>query len=164
MLSGQAPRPGLHGARRSHGGPQLPADDLRVATAVGVSAGAVNGMLINVLAGVKYQIWNTPRQGQTFPTMAAEMWQQGGMRAFMKGMYATGLRDTVFGTTYEVLRTALRKRYAPDPNGRHGAASGSEAAPRPMRMRLFGCDVVAALVATIASGPLNYARNMQFAR
>lgn len=68
---------------------QLPTDDLRVATAVGVGAGAVNGMMINVLAVVKYHMWNSPRR-LTFASAAREMLAHGGGKAFLKGMYATG--------------------------------------------------------------------------
>jgi len=69
-----------------------------------------------------------------------------------------GLRDTVFGATYEVLREVLRRRLA----GPNAGADRKRAAEG--RLAVFGSDMLAALAATIASGPLNYARNMQFAR
>lgn len=77
---------------------------------MGIAAGAINGMVLNQLATVKYHVWNT-RTMQNFWSAAHSMAKAGGLPAFTRGIWATGSRDVVFGLCYEVGRTYLRKSW-----------------------------------------------------
>jgi hypothetical protein len=75
-----------------------------LASAVGITAGAINGIALNQLAVVKYHVWND-RQASNFTSAARRLYQAGGLPTFFRGARVTGLRDTVFGIIYEVGRT-----------------------------------------------------------
>lgn len=70
-------------------------------------AGAINGMVLNQLATIKYQVWND-KSVNSFWSATRLMVRTGGLRAFTRGIWATGLRDITFGVCYEVGRTELR--------------------------------------------------------
>jgi hypothetical protein len=143
-------------------------------------------MVLNQLSTVKYHMWNS-KESLNFLSACAGMWKAGRWRPFTKGLFTTGqqetrtqayvrtqvrsctharthphslthsltkpvsgLRDTIFGLTYEVLRTSLRK---------HTFSLGA----REYKPSQFSSNIAAGLAATIVSGPLNYARNMQYA-
>eukprot|EP00045_Choanoeca_perplexa_P002971 m.27980 g.27980 ORF g.27980 m.27980 type:complete len:324 (-) comp11797_c0_seq1:50-1021(-) len=113
------------------------------AIVVGVTAGFVNGMLLNHLATVKYYTWNTAGGSNlSFAQACREMYATRGYRPFMRGMMATGYRDMFFGLTYEWLRTRYRDRTP---------------------FSKLTINLMAGACATVVSGPLNYARNMQYA-
>lgn len=75
-----------------------------LASAVGVTAGAINGVALNQLAVVKYHVWNDHKPAN-FMSAARRLYAAGGLRAFYRGARVTGVRDTVFGVIYEVGRT-----------------------------------------------------------
>jgi len=115
----------------------------------GLLAGAVNGLVMNPFARIKYQYWGRS-QTQTiqgsFIKIGVDMFKQGGLRPFFVGASATIQRDVVFGAFYAILR--------------HELASDTAHAPG---MNQFSANVVAASVATILSSPYNYIRNMNYA-
>jgi len=111
---------------------------------VGSVAGALNGMFLNQLATVKYHMWNNP--GWSFSTASSHMYRKGGLNVFFKGIRATGMRDMTFGCVYEPLRRLLRRL--------HPDLSSSV---------VFLFNAASAAVATVASGPFNYIRTMQYA-
>eukprot|EP00730_Choanoeca_flexa_P018799 TRINITY_DN9160_c0_g2_i1.p1 TRINITY_DN9160_c0_g2~~TRINITY_DN9160_c0_g2_i1.p1 ORF type:complete len:323 (+),score=30.55 TRINITY_DN9160_c0_g2_i1:139-1107(+) len=112
------------------------------AMAVGLSAGFANGIMLNQLATVKYYTWNKSGRNLSFLSACARMYQQAGIRPFLRGMMATGARDMVFGLTYEWIRSRYRDKLSTS--------------------ALF-VNMTAGAAATVVSGPLNYVRNMQYA-
>ena len=131
--------------------PQLLVDSPVVAQlAIGCIAGTLNGLALNQLQIVKYQLWSTPLTQQLASAggspirrngvirVAQEMLERGGVRVFFRGVGVSILRDSVFGMLYETIRR--------------------------VRPPVTGCDffwnLSAAVVASTATAPLNYCRNM----
>lgn len=109
----------------------------------GLLAGSINGLLTNGVSAVKYHTWG--QEKRSFFSSIKEMKLQGGSAAFTKGTIATIGRDSLFGITYEVVRHEIQNKTK---------------APNPVTQ--FFCNAGAASIATIASGPLNYARTIQY--
>lgn len=116
---------------------------------VGSSSGLVCGVLTNNVAAVKYHTWG--QEDRSFFSSVREMWQQGGIRPFVKGTSATVLRDITYGCVYEVLRSRVKSAF-PLTNNAYNQETFS-----------FFCNCIAALIAIIAASPFNYARNMKYA-
>jgi hypothetical protein len=133
----------LHPYLRSNIGMTEPAAQF----CIGLIAGSANGVLTNGISAAKYHTWGD--EGRTFFSSVYDMWTNGGYKPFIKGTAATVSRDAVFGSTYEVLRHLM---YAQ-------AKKFNDDAPQTK----FLCDSLAAGTATIASGPFNYVRSMQYA-
>lgn len=117
---------------------------------VGLSAGAINGSLLNQLATVKHQSWG--KEGAKFLETAFLMYRRGGIRPFFKGNLATTQRDTIFGVVYETGRHSL-KQYV---------LNRQDQSPLALPINI-ACDCTAAAFGTIMSSPLNYVRNMKYA-
>lgn len=113
---------------------------------VGTFAGSVSGAITNPLSAIKSYLWKNA--GNTFSSSVINMWKKGKLKPFLKGTTATVTRDTIFGSTYEVLRsiasTQLKKHELLDANTK------------------FIGNLTAASFATIASAPLNYVRTLQY--
>ena len=88
----------------------------------GQVAGLANGLLLNPLACVKYQIWGHCEPNRAFMQQARSMMRNGGAAVFFRGAPATCLRDSVFGATFSGLR---RGRGARD-SGQEGGRSAGE--------------------------------------
>ena len=93
----------------------------------GNTAGAVSGVVLNQLTAIKYASWDAEHG---FLTTAQRMWQEGGIRPFMKGIVPTVLRDTIFGGVFALskegcarLLTRVRQR------GRKKGGAASSALP-----------------------------------
>lgn len=112
---------------------------------IGMSAGSVSGALTNSISAIKYHMWGD--ENRSFYSSAKQMRSSGGIEPFFKGTSATMGRDMVFGSAYEVLRTQIRAELL-----KYDCEYHTEIA-----------NGTAAGIATIASGPLNYVRNMQYA-
>lgn len=110
----------------------------------GTAAGAMNALILNPLSALKYKTWGRD-VNRGMPTEALSMWRKAGLRPFYNGLLPTLLRDVVFGGCY----TYLRYEWI----GHNDI---------PAEHQWVG-NVVAAAVATIASGPFNLARNVQYA-
>ncbi|CAM2975514.1 Mitochondrial carrier protein [Legionella steigerwaltii] len=119
---------------------------------VGMVAGSIGGISTNSISAVKYHTWG--KEDASFRKSAQEMWAQGGFKPFIKGTTATVTRDMVFGSTYEMLRSLMRAK----------AKKAESKAPssKPSYQEFF-YNASAAGLATIASSPFNYVRNMQYA-
>ncbi|KTC92381.1 hypothetical protein OQJ15_11640 [Fluoribacter dumoffii] len=117
---------------------------------VGMAAGSIGGAITNSISAVKYHTWG--QENASFRSSSKEMWIQGGLNPFLKGTMATMTRDMVFGSTYEMLRsvTGVTKKSADKTSN---LAKHQE----------FIYNAGAAGLATIASSPFNYVRNMQYA-
>lgn len=113
---------------------------------IGTCAGSTSGALTNSISAIKYQMWG--KENVSFITTVRDMWLHRGIKPFINGTRATVARDMLFGSTYEVLRTVFREQLSVS----HGKKSHFD----------FFCNSAAAGIATIASGPLNYVRNIQY--
>ena len=113
----------------------------------GTAAGMTNALILNPITAVKYKTWSRMEAGPgTKTTMLCEargMWNHGGVRPFCNGLLPTLCRDVVFGGCYTVLR--LEFQY-------YGL---------PPEYQWAG-NMFAAALATVLSGPLNLARNVQY--
>eukprot|EP00038_Savillea_parva_P014343 m.10808 g.10808 ORF g.10808 m.10808 type:complete len:481 (-) comp2780_c0_seq1:144-1586(-) len=107
----------------------------------GSLAGVFSSGILNPLQAVKYRTWfkNDPRAAWH---EAARMWANGGWAPFMRGLWPRLMRDIVFGATY----TSLRFRWG-------------EQVPEHLELLT---NTLAAGTATVLSGPLNYAQNIQY--
>ena len=111
--------------------------------AAGTAAGAVNAMMLNPLSAVKYKTWSRMyNRGMLHEAKA--MLQKGGGGVFYKGLTSTLLRDVTFGGFYTFLRLQAQWEWSL-PHEHQWIA-----------------NLFAAALATIASGPFNLARNIQY--
>eukprot|EP00934_Nitzschia_sp_Nitz4_P002360 Nitzschia sp. Nitz4//scaffold134_size62860//53454//54416//NITZ4_006337-RA/size62860-processed-gene-0.40-mRNA-1//1//CDS//3329535523//2360//frame0 len=116
-----------------------------VTLGAGTAAGTVNAIICNPIAAIKYKTWSREvNRGMLVESMS--MLRKGGLRPFLNGMSPTILRDLVFGGTYTFLRCQLHSYF--------DIASADQQ---------IGANVIAAALATVISGPLNLARNVQYA-
>lgn len=109
----------------------------------GTGAGMTNALILNPITTVKYKTWSRAT-GRGMLSEAKTMYVKGGLRPFTNGLTPTLCRDIVFGGIYTYLR--LEFQY----NG------------LPTEYQWCG-NMVAAALATVLSGPLNLARNVQYA-
>ena len=118
---------------------------------IGSSAGIASGIISNPVAAIKAHTWGNEKR--KFLTSAHEMWHEGGLKSFTKGTRATIGRDIIFGSSYEIIRTALRNNLTPN-----------NPLPPPISniTLLFSYDLGAAAIASILAGPFNYARTLQY--
>ncbi|KAJ8901540.1 hypothetical protein NDN08_003749 [Rhodosorus marinus] len=110
---------------------------------VGKCAGAVNGLLLNPLSVIKYNMWTANKD--TFWGTASELYRLHGCGSFFRGVGSTVLRDVAFGAAYTSMRHYLRRRF---PGG---------------KLDHLKHDLTSAVLATFISAPFNYARNVQYA-
>jgi len=115
---------------------------------IGSSAGSLSGLLTNSISAVKYHTWG--HEDRSFFVSTYDMWSHGRIKPFIKGTHATIGRDLIFGSTYEVTRHLIKNKF---PKLKNTDDSYSN----------FLCNSSAAALATIASGPLNYVRTIQYA-
>jgi len=143
----------------------------------GISAGAVNGFIMNPVSATKYNYWGQPEAKGTFITTAFTMFRVGGIRPFYVGATATILRDLGFGGIFAFLRHELvgKKMVASSSSSSSSSMSGKKEDNLHMetdkqveekkndRARGFVVNLFSACIATIASSPLNYVRNVHYA-
>lgn len=110
----------------------------------GTAAGATNAMILNPLSAIKYKTWGRDAH-RGMMQEAMRMYKRGGLRPFTYGLKPTIMRDVVFGGTYTLLRLQLtqRNKYSSE--------------------HQWFANICAAALATLASGPLNLVRNVQYA-
>ena len=116
---------------------------------IGLLSGGINGAVLNQLATVKYHCWG--KEGMRFSCAVKEMWRFGGYSPFFKGITDTINRDAVNGIFYELLRNILRKKLIRNSKDEN------------VKTKIFFCNMSSAALATAASSPFNYARNIKFA-
>lgn len=112
--------------------------------AAGTAAGSVNAIICNPISAVKYKTWGRD-VSRGMAREALNMMKIGGVRPFCNGLIPTVARDLVFGGTYTFLRFELQYRLQLESQYQWAA------------------NFAAATFATILSGPLNLARNVQYA-
>lgn len=125
---------------------QLQLSEAIVQFSIGSAVGSLSAIVTTPIAAVKYQVWSN---SDSFMSTVKNMRTKGGVRPFTKGVSATIARDVVFGSTYESIRYLMQKNLPPMPSMKKSSSD-------------FLFNSTAAGLATIISGPLNYARNMQF--
>eukprot|EP01041_Mallomonas_annulata_P003939 gene3939-7874_t len=108
-------------------------------------AGATNGLLMNPFSSIKYHSWGSDRY-YSFYSTAAYMFKKGGLKTFFFGTSATVSRDLIFGGVFAFLRHEFRFLCA----------------EADIHINSFFLDVTAGCLATIASSPLNYVRNINY--
>lgn len=131
----------------------VPANDLGQRSVVGLSAGASYSLMTNTAAMIKAHTW--PDSSRTFITSFKDIISTQGWRTLARGQKASLSRDTVHGSTYEILRYELNKQsqthlsvevYSQYQNSIH-----------------FINNCCAACIGTSLGSPFNYARTIQFA-
>ena len=113
-------------------------------------AGAINGIALNPASAVKYHTWG--HEQSSFFRTACLMWRDGGLTPFLKGTSPTILRDLTFGGIYSLLRHGMLLSLTENDEPGHVRTRGE----------IFLVNVLAAGVATTASGPFNYVRNIKY--
>ncbi len=108
-----------------------------IAPLAGQLTGATSAMITNPLSLVKYRQYGRVQEKSLFGELKTIWKLEGG---FLRGLYATVLRDSIFGCVFTTTRVAL-------------ADSDHQ----------FFVNCFAGSFATIVSGPMNYARNQQYA-
>eukprot|EP01083_Nonionella_stella_P171181 584163_1 len=111
-----------------------------------LQAGAVASVWLNPMSVIRFQCW---LNHTSFQKEVSNLWHGRGIKNFHKGLTATLLRDVVFGGVFAFLR--------------HWNAFGYMDHTDYKYKQEFMWNAMAALVATTASSPFNYIRNMQFA-
>lgn len=131
---------------------ELPSNPRVAEFLAGSFAGALNAIIMNPAAAIKYQMWGST--SQLTPKQAAQkMWRHGNIQPFVKGISATLARDCSFGGVFALLRYRLAAMLPPEIPG----------IPNPPGKRRFLSDLCAGAIATIVSSPFNYVRSMQYA-
>lgn len=112
----------------------------------GTATGALNAAILNPISAVKYKTWGRETNRGMFHEIGSMLHKANySIRPFFNGLSPTVARDVVFGGTYTWLRLQLPLWWDLAPN-----------------QHWIG-NFVAAALATVLSGPLNYVRNVQFA-
>lgn len=126
----------------------------------GTAAGLVNAIVLNPLTAIKYKTWGKTEKLRALRAVGVDVDQKrrtmirtasgmirkaGSLRPFFNGLAPTVYRDVVFGGCYTWLRLQIQWWLDLQPNEQY-----------------IG-NFVAAGLATVASGPFNYARNIQYA-
>eukprot|EP00946_MAST-07B_sp_MAST-7B-sp1_P000464 g464.t1 len=155
MLSeGSSSLPSASGSSKS-----LPEDAAVISFATGTLAGFANGVILNPIAAVKYAAWGSDTS-KGLQRYAISLWRRGGIRPFVAGIVPTVVRDMVFGASYSTLRflfaSALSKQLSPR------KSEGDRHASAYMKFVPPFSQFIGAAIATTASSPFNYWRNMQF--
>ncbi|ORC87880.1 uncharacterized protein TM35_000191240 [Trypanosoma theileri] len=154
---------------------------------IGATAGSLNGSVLNGMQVVKYRMWNA-EVGSSFYAVALDAYKENGLRIFFRGIGATALRDCIFGVVYESCRRATGFKDFLDSyvifiqhwskelfgkgmtpgcsvdagNSTHhgGDVEGSLWKSQKCGMCAFFSNLVAALLASVASSPFNYVRSV----
>lgn len=107
----------------------------------GTSAGAANAIVLNPLSAIKYRTWRREVSRGMWAEASRMLHKAGGLRPFWNGLLPTLYRDVTFGGVYTFLRFRIQ-------------ACG--------QLDQWQANCLAAALATIASGPFNYVRNIQY--
>jgi len=112
----------------------------------GIGAGLVNALVLNPLTAIKYKTWGRDvNRGMVMEAIGMLRKSGGSIHPFVNGLGPTLCRDVVFGGTYTWLRLQIQWWC-------------NFQTPSEQSIGNF----IAAGMATIVSGPFNYARNVQY--
>ena len=106
----------------------------------GVAAGSINAVIINPLSAIRYEFWGN-RHPTFFATIKFMYHASNSIKPFFKSTYITISRDIVFGGIFSSLRFSLGNSDNPISNS-------------------FIINLLSATVASIASSPFNFVRNV----
>ena len=110
----------------------------------GTAAGAMNACVLNPLSAIKYKTWGREQNRGMWTEATGMLQKSGSLRPFLNGLRSTIYRDVVFGGCYTWTRLQIQWWFQLQPQEQWMA------------------NLVAASLATIASGPFNYVRNIQY--
>lgn len=122
--------------------------------AAGILSGITSGVIMNPIAAVKYHYWGTPTGKENFLSTSLEMFKRGGVRVFVVGTGATVNRDLVFGGVYALMRHELLTSAKNDEDRKNNKKKTPPG---------FLVNLISACIATVASSPWNYVRNVHYA-
>jgi hypothetical protein len=118
----------------------------------GTAAGAANAMVLNPLSAIKYKTWGREVSRGMLSEARGMLRKGGGLRPFGNGLWPTVYRDVVFGGCYTALRFQFQSL----------VELLQEENPQQQQQQQWLANCLAAAMATIASGPFNYVRNIQY--
>jgi len=122
---------------------------------IGLVGGVTNAILLNQISVVKYNCWG--KNNINFAQSISELYKNGGVRVFGKGMFSTVVRDVVFCCVYETMRN--KKSVTP-------VLSNSDLKPKKTGLNIIKDEVYnlgVGVTATILSSPFNYVRTIKYA-
>jgi hypothetical protein len=111
----------------------------------GGATGAVSAIILNPLSTIRYKTWGRDVNRGMAKEVAGMVRDSGSFRPFFNGLAPTIARDVVFGGCYTWLRLQIQFWGDLPPNEQWKA------------------NLIAAGLATVASGPFNYVRNIHYA-
>ncbi len=117
---------------------------------LGMSAGFINGIVMNPVIATKHQMWT--KDSNTFFAISKKMWMEGGCKSFSNGMVSSIVRNMAFGSVYEISRGLIGKTlvyYAGNDQNK-------------MRLSFFS-NLIAAGFGTMIVSPFIYMRSVQHA-
>lgn len=123
---------------------------------IGLLAGAATGFFSNASYAVKFYTFTHKPKGKPLEN-ALRMWKQGGPRPFRNGIYPGVTRDATFGLLYEFTNLILDEHFVKKIQNQI-----PEENKKAKDFIYFSSRFFSASLATAASSPWNYARNMQF--
>ncbi len=135
-------------------------NELLISFVTGAGAGCVNGIILNPIAAVKYAAWGSDTS-KGLKRFAVSLWNKGGARPFVNGVVPTIYRDMVFGGAYAYLRFALARWIGAGLQSTN--TSNNHTGRRTEYLVGPASQFAGAAIATTASSPFNYWRNLQFA-
>mmetsp|Transcript_5172 Transcript_5172/g.7581 ORF Transcript_5172/g.7581 Transcript_5172/m.7581 type:complete len:344 (-) Transcript_5172:472-1503(-) len=128
----------------------------------GTAAGATNALVLNPISAVKYKTWGRDaNRGMIHEALG--MYRKGGIQPFLNGMLPTLGRDIVFGGCYTFLRMQIRKQLEQQQPENPHPHPHSNSNKQHHQQQQWIANASAAAIATVVSGPLNFARNVQYA-
>ena len=113
---------------------------------IGLIAGTTHGIITNPVASVKTYTWG--HHTRNFRSSIKEMYKTQGISAFIRGMESSIARDSIHGSTYEIVRNVLRSLSTKDRDRNYFTG--------------FLSDSTAACLGTILSAPFNHVRTVKF--
>lgn len=130
----------------------------------GNTAGAVSGVVLNQFTAIKYASWDAEHG---FLSTTRQMWREGGIKPFMKGIVPTVCRDTIFGGIFAVTKEGTSRLIKRASNTNTGKLY-TERAKASGHFELgssvidFMASMVAGAAGTVVSSPFNYVRNIKY--
>ncbi|ETN97115.1 hypothetical protein RFI_40416 [Reticulomyxa filosa] len=118
--------------------------------------------MMNPVAALKYTRWND-RRSKSLIKEIKSMYNEGGIQQFRKGMFATMMRDVIFGSVFATMRHHQRDKHKLHPQDYDKEKEKDTTENWFEKNRRVWIDMNSAFVATMLSSPYNYIRNMQYA-
>lgn len=105
---------------------------------IGLTGGIINAVTLNPIAVIKYNCWGI--KNFNFNQSILDLYKNGGLKVFSKGITPTMIRDVVFCCVYETGRNKKSKNVIDE---------------------MYNLGV--GIIATVLASPFNYIRNIKYA-